>query len=350
MTMLADQIDAVVGVDTHADTHTAAVLDARGGVLARLTVPAHENGYGQLLDAVLTHAPGPQVVWALEGSGSYGTGLARALQSWDQQVIEVRAAKRERGRAKNDAADAVAIARGVLGSARPGQPRRGQVREALAVLKKARDADVATRTRLTNQLKAALIKSPEPVRAKFRDLSTSAQVRLASRLRQPSAAATEDTRAYLQVLRETARQIHALDKIIDAREADLDRLTTTHAAPLRAELGVGPISAAQLLISYSHRGRFPSAGAFAMMAGTAPLEASSGKIRRHRLNRSGDRQLNAALHRILLTRKRHNHPETLAYITRRSAEGRTPKEIDRCLKRALSDRCYKILETLPTMP
>ena len=349
MTMLAERIDAVIGVDTHTDTHTAAICDARGGVLATITVDSDEAGFGQLLDAVLAHAPGPDLAWAVEGTGSYGAGLAEALRGVDQEVIEAPRPRRERGQTKNDTADAIKMARAVLGLARHAQPRRGQVREALRLITLSRNADVKARTRLTNQVKAVLVTAPPPLRDRFRGLGTAAQLDLARRLRGPKDADLR-TRTCVQVLAKLAAQITALDKTITAAERQLDDLTATHAKPLRAEFGVGPISAAQLLITWSHPGRFRSEAAFASIAGTSPLEASSGRTVRHRLNRGGDRQLNAALHRVLLTRRRHNHPDTRTYIDRRSAEGRSPREIERCLKRALARRFHRLLETMPALP
>ena len=155
---------------------------------------------------------------------------------------------------------------------------------------------------------------------------------------------------YVQVLRDTAKQIQRLTDAIDDVDKRLDDLTRTHASPLRDQFGVGPVVAAQILISWSHHGRIHSEAAFAALAGTAPLEASSGKTVRHRLNPFGDRRLNAAFHRIALTRRTHRHSETVTYIARRTAEGKTPREINRCLKRALTRRIYRILQTMPAMP
>jgi transposase len=349
MTMLAHRVDAVIGVDTHTDTHTAAICDARGGILATLTVSTDESGYAELLDAVAAHVPGSRLAWAVEGTGSYGAGLTDALHSWDAEVIEVRAAKRPRGQGKNDIHDAVAIARTALAGDAHTEPRRGQTRQRLRLITVSRNADVRTRTRLTNQLKSTVVGAPTPVRDLLRNKTTPEQVRTAARLR---AAKNDDelTATTKQVLRNTARQIITLNAAINDAENQLDKLTTTHAKPLRDELGVGPVSAAQILISWSHPGRFPSEAAFASLAGTSPLEASSGRTQRHRLNRTGDRQLNAALHRVVLTRRAHPTPETTAYINRRTSEGKSPKDINRCLKRSLARHLHRLLETMPAMP
>lgn len=351
MSMLAERVDVVIGVDTHADTHTAAICDARGGVIHKLTVQTTEAGYGDLLQAAVAHAGGPRVVWAVEGTGSYGAALTRTLRELGQEVIEVRGAKRPRGQGKNDGNDAAAIARAALAQTRPAQPRKGRVRQTLRLRTVARDIDVAHRTRLTNQFCAMLLTAPEPIRARLRGLSTRQALAAARHMRVTASTGTgEDVHALIQVLRQTAAKIKALDTAIAQADAELDRLTTTHAPDLRAQFGVGPVTAAKILIAYSHPGRFHSEAAFAALAGVSPLEASSGKTRRHRLNRTGDRQLNAALHTIIRTRRQHKHPETIAYVERRSAQNKTSRDINRCLKRALARRLYRLLETMPAMP
>lgn len=348
MTMLAERVDAVIGVDTHTDTHTCVICDARGAVLAHTTVATTEDGYNQLQDTLLRHAPGPRLAWAVEGTGSYGAGLHRALHRDDQEVIEVRTATRPHGQGKNDITDATAIARTALTLTVHTEPRHGQVREALRLLNLTRDADVKTRTRLINRFKAIVLTAP-PLRDRLRGHSTTEQVRTALRLRGPKDADLT-TRTCLRVLRDTASQISTLDTTIHATENELDSLTTTHAPTLRAELGIGPVTATQILLAWSHPGRFHSEAAFAALAGTSPLEASSGRTTRHRLNRTGDRHLNAALHRVILTRRRQQHPATHAYITRRTHEGRTHREIERCLKRYLARHLHRLLTTMPPMP
>lgn len=348
---LADRVDLVVGVDTHTDTHTAAIVDARGGVIATVTVPADPGGFTDLLDAVAAASDGlagPRIAWAVEGSGSYGAGLRETLQELDQSVVEVTRARRPRGQGKNDVTDAIAIARAALGRDKPGSPRRGMVREALRVLTAKRDTDVAHRTRLINQFKAGVLTAPEPVRARLRGLPTRQALATAARLRGPHQADLR-TRTVIDVLKATAGQIAALDAAIAEADTRLDQLTTTYAPALRAEHGVGPVVAATILIAYSHPGRFRSEAAFAALAGVSPLEASSGRVVRHRLNRTGDRALNAALHRIVLTRRR-DHPETLDYLTRRRGENKTDREINRCLKRAVARRVFRLLEATPAMP
>jgi transposase len=350
MTMLSDRIDAVIGVDTHTDTHTAVIVNAGGGTLFELTVPSTEQGYSELLDALLSHAPGPRVAWAIEGTASYGGSLSDLLHGDGAEVLEIPTARRARGRGKNDTNDALAIARAALSQSVHAVPRTGETREALRLLTIIRNLDVKTRTRLINLLKALVLKLDDSTRQRFRAKTTPAQLAVAARLRVP-AGATMDTATRLHVIKRTAAQIADLTKKITAAEKQLDRITHQYAAPLREQFGVGPISAAQILISYSHPGRFRNAAAFAAIAGTSPLEASSGRTIRHRLNRTGDRQLNAALHRVILARRRAGgDPETHTYITARTALGKSPKEIERLLKNYLARRLFKLLETMPAMP
>jgi transposase len=349
MTMLADRVDAVIGVDTHTDTHTAAILNAAGGKLHTLAVASTEDGYGQILDAILQYAPGPRVAWAIEGTGSYGAGLRQLLEADSGEIIEVRAVARPRGMSKNDVNDAITIARTALAQDTHARPRTGQTRESLRVLTMTRNADVKTRTRLTNALKSLILTATAPVRDKFRDHTSTEQITIARRLRGPKNT-SDDVRATITAISSRATQIAALTTSIDAAEKEMTRLISLHAPLLLAVYGVGPISAAQILLTYSHPGRFRSEAAFAAIAGTSPLEASSGRTIRHRLNRTGDRQLNAAIHRILHTRKTCQHPDTIAYIARRNADGKTPKEINRLLKRYLTRHLYRLLETMPAMP
>jgi transposase len=357
-------VDLVVGVDTHADTHTAAVCDPRGGVLDTVEIDTDEEGLTALLDLVLdlvaTRVPADvpadapvRVVWALEGTGSYGAGLREVLQGAGQEVIEIPRAKRERGSGKSDPKDAVAIARTALAAQHLAVPRTGTVRHALRQIATLRRANVNTRTRLTNQFKAVLVTAPVKVRDRLRAASgTPAQLKAAAalRARRDHDLATATTVA---VLRQLAAQIHDLDELVKAADKQLDALTAAHAPDLRAEPGVGPVVAADLLIAFSAPDRFRNEAAFAKFTGTAPLEASSGKTARHRLNPGGDRTANAALHRVVLTRRRMHHPATVDYITRRRTDPhhpKTDKEINRCLRRTLARHLYKIMKNMPPLP
>jgi transposase len=150
-------------------------------------------------------------------------------------------------------------------------------------------------------------------------------------------------------LRRTAQRVLTLEAEANDLETELEQIIQRVVPGLLAETGVGPISAAQLYCSWSHRGRLRSDGAFAMLGGAAPIPASSGQTVRYRLNRAGDRQLNCALHTIVLTRLQHD-PATRAYAARRAAEGKTPREIKRCLKRYTARRMFRILEATGPTP
>ena len=185
-----------------------------------------------------------------------------------------------------------------------------------------------------------------PLRDQLRNDPVDAVVERCARLRILAEHSVEH-RATVRALRATARRIQMLTAEADDLEAELELLVKDAAPELVAEPGVGPITAAQVLNAWSHAGRVRSEAAFAMLSGSAPIPASSGQTVRFRLNRSGDRQLNRALHTIVLSRMRF-HAETRAYVTRRTAEGRTPREIKRCLKRYVARRIFRLLEAAHT--
>jgi transposase len=349
MGMLADRAEHVIGVDTHRDSHTVAVCTPTGAVVAETTVSADAAGYRRLLRFVCERAAG-QRMWAIEGTGSFGAGLTGFLLARDEWVVEVDRPARpaRRDGAKSDRLDALRAAREALTRQHLAQPRRRGDREALRVLLASREGAILARTQAVGQLKALIINAPDQLRRQLRQLTTHGQMRRCSRLRTSPAHSTEH-RATIIALRSIARRAIALTAEAAELESELHELVLTLAPVLLAEPGVGPITAAQLLASWSHPGRFRSEAAFASLAGAAPIPASSGQLVRHRLNRGGDRQLNRALHTIALSRLGH-HPETKRYAARRSAEGKTAREIRRCLKRHLARRLYRILEASPTSP
>jgi transposase len=349
VTALAELIDAVIGVDTHRDTLAAAAVSALGGVLAHLQVPADAGGYRQLMEFSNRHAPGARC-WAVEGASNYGAGLTAFLTNQGEQVVEVCRPKRppRTGARKSDAIDAVRAAREVLSSEHLIHPRSRGDREALRVLMSTRASAVVARTRAINHLKALIVSAPEDLRAPLRTMTSDAQISYCAALRTRPTRDLE-YRTTTRVLKCTAQRVLALRAEANELEADINQLVTTMAPQLLALPGVGPVSAAQVLISWSHPGRFRSEAAFVMFSGAAPIPASSGRTTRHRLNRSGDRQLNRALHTIVLTRARID-PTTQAYIARRTAEGKTIREIKRALKRSVARQLFKLLETTFQQP
>jgi len=343
--MLAELVDGVIGVDTHRDTLAAAALSSVGGVLAQTAVRADAAGYQTLLGFADTYLPGRRC-WAVEGAGSYGAGLAARLRSAGEQLVEAGRPKRppRRTGAKTDAIDAVRAARDALGQ--PPQQlaavrQRGD-HQALRVLLTTRHTALAARVAAVNQLKALLVSAPEELRAQLRGLPTRRQVAVCAALRDRPAKSLEH-RMTVRALRCTARRVQALQAEADELLTELERLVAAIAPWLLELFGVGPISAAQLLVSWSHAGRFRSEAAFAALAGTSPIPACSGQVVRHRLNRGGDRQLNQALHTIALVRLRDD-PETRAYAARRTAEGKSSREIKRCLKRIIARQLFRLLE------
>jgi transposase len=289
-------------------------------------------------------------VWAVEGTGSFGAGLTSLLVDQGELVVEVDRPKRpaRRNGAKSDVLDAARAAREVLAREQLAQPRARGDREALRVLLTTRRCAVDARTKAINQLKALIVSAPAELRERLRHRCTAQQVRCCARLRVHDTHSIEH-RVTVQAMRATARRVLLLEAEAAQHQAELDRLVN-HVAPfLLNELGVGALTAAQLLVSWSHPGRVRSEAAFAMLAGVAPLEASSGRVTRHRLNRAGDRQLNRALHLIALTRLRQD-PATRLYVARRRAQGKSDKEIRRCLKRTLARQLFRLMQRQLAQP
>lgn len=341
--MLADELDYVVGVDPHRDAHALAVVHAgTGGALVEAQVEASGHGYVQALRLAGRHAPGRRV-WAIEGTGSYGAGLARFLAARGERVLEVGRAKRERrSHAKTDALDALRAARSVLGETKLAAPRVGGEREALRALMVARAGALEAKKAALCQLRALLVTCREPLRAELRSLTRTRLLRRLAAVR-AERQASEELRGTLIALRALARRAQALSDEERQLKREIETLVARLAQQLLAQPGIGPVSAAQLLISWSHRGRVRSDAAFARLAGAAPIPASSGQTVRHRLDPGGDRQLNRALHTIIVSRRK-NHQPTIAYINRKTREGKSAREAIRCLKRHLARALYRQLE------
>ena len=320
--MLADQLDYIVGVDPHRDSHALAVVEVVTGVVVfESTVDANNDGYAKALELIEQHAPARRA-FAIEGTGSFGAGLTRFLTSHDEWVLEVGRLRRERrSGGKTDALDAVRAARSVLSQQRPTIPRAGGERQALQALVAAREGAVNAKRAGLCQLRDLLITTPEPLRSELRPLT---RARLLQRLAatRPHGRADAELRGSLLALRSIARRVLALTAEERELERQIETLTRKLAPQLLDQPGVGPHAAAQLVLSWSHHGRISSEAAFARLAGAAPIPASSGQTIRYRLDRTGDRKLNRALHMILVTRKR-THPATIAYIERRLQEGKT---------------------------
>ena len=327
--------EVILGVDTHLDVHVAVAVDDLGRRLGESSVPTTANGYERLLR--WAEAFGPVRCAGVEGTSSYGAGLARHLKARGIEVLEVERPKRQRRssrrKVKSDFSDAESAARAVLASETSGVPKSGDgCVEMIRALRAARRSAMKARTQAANQLQGMRVTAPEQLRCRLRGLSTKELVSVAARFRLADDPRDVPT-ATKFALRSVARRYEALSREIDELEVHLDRLVGQVAPELVSLPGIGTDNAATLLIvAGDNPQRLTSEASFASLCGVAPIEASSGKVVRHRLNRGGNREANRALYMICLARMRRD-PRTQAYVARRTAEGKSKREIIRCLKR-----------------
>jgi transposase len=319
-------------------------VDAAGRMLGHRTFPTTDVGYRGLL--AWLGGFGTLRVIGVEGTGAYGAGLARYLASQGQAVVEVDRPDRKARRAagKSDPIDAESAARAALGRVRTGVPKQrdGQV-EALRNLRVARHSAVSQRADCMRRIKTLIITAPQVVRERLRELKDPQLLEVCAGLRPDLSLIAQPEQAVKVALRTLGRRHRALR----AEIAELDALIAPLVAQINPALlalnGVGPDSAGQLLVTAGQNTeRLRSDGAFAMLCGVAPIPASSGRTHRHRLNRGGDRQANAALYRVVLSRMRWDL-RTRAYVERRTAEGLSKKDIIRCLKRLTAREVYYVL-------
>jgi transposase len=343
MTLTIVETRAITGgVDTHADTHVAAALDPIGGLLGVSEFPATAAGYGRLLEWL--GGFGTVCLVGIEGTGSYGAGLARHVTAAGIRVVEVDRADRQdrRRQGKSDPLDAVSAARAAQSGRAAGAPkgRDGEV-EAIRALMVAKRSARADRTQAINQARSLIVTGPEDLRARFAAHTPAAlAAELASLRPRPGDVVGYATRV---ALRELGRRAEFLDDQLERLDELMVPLVTARVPGLLALYGVGPHTAALLLIAAGdHPERLRSEAAWAHLCAVAPIPASSGKTVRHRLNPGGDRQANHALWRIVFTRM-SSHPPTRAYVARRTAEGLSKKEIIRCLKRYVAREVYSYL-------
>lgn len=335
----------VGGVDTHADTHHAAVLLMNGTRLADAQFAATEAGYARLLQWLRgwgrLHAVG------VEGTNSYGAGLARTVHAAGVRVVEVNWPDRQqrRLRGKSDPLDAYAAAEAVLAGRATAAPKLGTgIAEAIRALHTTRAAAVKARTATINQVRSLLVTAPAALRDHLRGHTPAALVEACGRLTPDPTALANPQQATQHALRSLARRHHTLNHEIRDLDRHLRQLLTQACPRLLAVHGVGVETAAQLLITLGDNpDRAHSEAAFAALCGVAPIPASSGRTTKHRLSRGGDRQANRALYLIVCTRLA-SCPRTRAYTTRRTAQGLSKQDIIRCLKRYLAREIYKILQ------
>ena len=347
--MLDTMVEHVIGIDPDRDRVTASVVDtATTGEQATAVFGTTRSGYDRLLKWAEEHTQAADRVWSVEGSGSYGAGVTGYLIARGELVTEFNDPTPTRHGAKTDALDARRAARQVLGRPWPSVPRARGDREALRVLETTRQGAQGARVSAINALKALVVTAPVDLRDQLRGLSTTALVAKCSAFRIPPAPVNELT-ATKQALRSTARRIRNLNNEIAELKTPIAKLITAAAPQLLNQFGIGPVTAAQVFIAWSHPGRFRSEAAFARLAGVAPLQASSGQHTRHRLSRYRDRQLNQAIHTIAITRTR-DCPKTQAYIAKRTSQGKTTREARRCLKRYIARHLYRLLQNPPPTP
>ncbi|WP_241698570.1 IS110 family transposase [Flaviflexus huanghaiensis] len=335
--------ELVAGIDTHKNTHHVAVVDQLGRPISDQQFAATADGYQQIIEFLRTAGTVSRV--GVEGTGSYGAGIARILTAAGFDVAEVARPNRRvrRMRGKSDPLDARQAALTVLAGIDTAIPKAGDGQvEALRMLLTERRSASKARSQVMNQIHALLITAPDTVRDDYRRLGTIALVATLCRTRPGSGTSPEHTAR--RVLKRLAVRHSALSQEIAIIEREMVPLIRAVNPALYASSGVGPVTAATLLVAAGDNPeRLTSSASFAALAGVAPIPASSGQRTRHRLSRGGNRNANNALHRIVLLRMRHREPRTVAYFTRRRAEGLSDRDIMRCLKRHIANEIYKVL-------
>jgi transposase len=331
------------GVDTHLDTHVASALDHLGGVLGTASFPTTSAGYEELLKWLRRHGPIDRV--GVEGTGSYGSGLAQHLRANEVSVIEVSRPSRQvrRRHGKSDVIDAIAAARAVLAGEATTVPKShdGSV-EALRTLKLLQRSANKARVVALNQLHNLVVTAPDELRARLRDLG---RAELLSTCRAFRIRTDDDTLEAITrfSMRELAHRVGHLEDQLERTTLRIARLTRALAPQLLEIKGVGPDVASTLLITIGDNPeRMRHEKSFASLCGTSPIQASSGKRNRHRLNRGGDRQANAALWRVAIVRMGTDQ-RTRDYVARRISEGKNKPEIIRCLKRYIAREVFQAI-------
>lgn len=345
----SDLAEVVLGVDTHKDEHVAAVLSALGALLATSSFPTTAKGYRQML----TWARGFGTVdrAGVECTGSYGAALSRYLRSGALTVIEVNRSDRgeRRRRGKTDTIDAEAAARAVLSGRATAIAKSGDGHvEMLRMFKLAKTSAIKSRGQAINQLKAVLVRADPTLRDSMTGLSNAVLFRRCAQLDHPDP--TDPVSAAAFTLRLLARRILELSSEITELNTRIAAAIQAHAPRLLQRYGVGPDTAAALLLAAGDNPeRLTSEASFAALCGVSPIEASSGKTHRRRLNRGGDRQANSALYTITIARLRWD-TRTQDYVQRRVSEGKTRREAIRCLKRYIAREIYGYLDGTNSAP
>lgn len=336
--------DIVVGIDTHKHVHAAVALSTLGARLGATTAPASRAGYHRI--ASWARSLGTVSAFGVEGTGSYGAGLTRALREAGHRVLEVnrpdRSARRRNG--KDDMLDAQAAARAVLAGQATAEPKSGTSSvEMIRHLKIARDAAVKAKTQAMLTIKSIIVGAPAELREQLEGIRGQVTFMRHLAALRPGPITTTTVSAKT-ALRASARRWLVLHQEVSEHDRELDTLVSATAPKLTAAPGIANLTAAALLLlAGDNPDRIHSEAAFAKMCGACPIPASSGRTNRHRLNRGGDRQANAALHRIVVTRMRMHQP-TIDYVSRLTREGKTKPEIMRCLKRYVAREAFALIK------
>ena len=333
----------IIGVDTHKDTHAAVAINAFGVQLATTSIPANQKGYQAL--ETWAAAMGTIKAIGIEGTGSYGAGLSRFLQEHGHVIVEVNRPNRQlrHQKGKSDTVDAESAARAVLAGQATGQPKTGtSTVEMIRHFKVARDTAVKARTQAMQTLKAIIVCSPAALREVLDKVTGKMTLirRLAALRPGPVTSTVASAKASLRAI---ARRWLVLNAEIQEHDAHLETMTAAAAPELLKAHGMATGTAAEMLMLVGDNpDRIHSEAAFAKICGACPIPASSGKTNRHRLNRGGNRQANAALYRVVIVRMRGHQP-TLDYVNRRTAQGKGKSEIIRCLKRYVAREIFGYL-------
>lgn len=348
--MLAELVDHVIGIDPDRDWITAAIVEAdTRRVVDTAKFSADRGGYDDAMAWAESSTVAGERAWVIEGSSSFGRGLTVALSRAEEWVVDFDWARNKptKDGAKSDELDAIAAAREILGRDKINAPRAGEgPREAVRVHTVARAGAVRARTAAINELKALVVTAADELRAQLRNRTTRDLVKTCAAFR--SSPKRSSTQQCTQLtMRALARRIANLNTEISDHDRAIKTLINQAAPQLLAERGIGHVTAATFYIAWSHPGRCRSEAAFARLAGAAPVLATSGQNQtRHRLNYGGDRRLNHALYIVAMTRLRCD-PTTRAYRAKRHAQGKTDREITRCLKRYIARRVWRLLEHQP---
>lgn len=346
MTIVAHHHPFVIGADTHARSHAISILKSPTGELVdEAQFPATSAGLTRAITWAARRTGGDlAALWVIEGAGTYGARLARAASDAGYTAVEAARmnARANRGVGKSDPLDARRIAQAVLplDVTELRIPRADDgARAAIRVLIAARDHMSTERTAAINALTALLRVAALGIDARRALTTTQVATVAAWRARREALAEAVAREEAVRL----AQRVTALDEQLKTNAKRItELLAQSPARDLLQQPGIGPVTAAVSFAAWSHPGRVRSEAAFASLAGVNPIPASSGNTIRHRINRGGDRRLNRALHMAVVTRMRMD-PRTRAYVDRRTAEGRTLREIRRCLKRYLARQIYRHL-------